>query len=313
MIPDKSIDMILCDLPYGTTACKWDTIIPFDKLWEQYNRIIRDGGIVVLFGSQPFTTQLINSNIENFKYELIWEKEQGINFPLAKKQPLKSHENICVFFQTPTDNTENRYQDLKEYMIGEKEKTGLKSKEINTLLKNYMSSHYFTRGTQFTIPKEEDYIKLQSTGYFKKEYPLIKEEYEKGFNTYNPQMEHNGKGWKSGSKSKIEVYGGLETLARKTSDNEYRYPKSVMRYNREYGLHPTQKPVALFEYLIKTYTNEGELVLDNCMGSGTTAVAAARLNRQFLGFERESEYVRIANQRLEAIQDELAERKLTEE
>ena len=219
LIDDKSIDMILCDLPYGTTACKWDSIIPFEPLWEQYERIIKDNGAIVLTASQPFTSQLVNSNIKNFRYEWIWEKEQGVNFPQAKKQPLKSHENICVFYK----------------------------KQPN----------------------------------------------------YKPQMIDVGKGWKSGSKSKIEVYGGFETIEGKKSTNTLRYPKTVQRFNREYGLHPTQKPVALFEYLIKTYTNENEIVLDNCIGSGTTAIASIHTNRNFIGFEQDEHYFNLANKRIE--------------
>jgi site-specific DNA-methyltransferase (adenine-specific) len=232
MIPDKSIDMILCDLPYGTTACKWDTIIPFEPLWEQYERIITDNGAIVLTASQPFTTKLINSNINLFRYELIWEKTLATNFMLVKKQPAKKHENICVFY---------------------------------------------------------------------KKQP-----------TYNPQMEAGKPYTDKPRKRTIGVHGDLETMKKPIENTGTRYPSSVQKFSNgnNKSVHPTQKPVDLFEYLIKTYTNEGEIVLDNCMGSGTTGVAATRLNRNFIGFERESEYVRIANQRLEAVQDEIAERRL---
>ncbi len=214
-IPDKSIDMILCDLPYGTTACKWDTIIPFEPLWEQYERVTKDNGAIVLTASQPFTTVLINSNIKRFRYSWTWEKEQGVNFLMAKKQPLKVHEDICVFSKKQT--------------------------------------------------------------------------------VYNPQMTE-GKPYISGKGDSGEVTGRVKKV--QTKNNGTRYPRSVIQFKRETGLHPTQKPVALFEYLIKTYTNEGDLVLDNCMGSGTTGVACKNLNRNFIGIELDPEYFKIAEKRI---------------
>jgi site-specific DNA-methyltransferase (adenine-specific) len=215
-IPDGSIDMILCDLPYGTTACKWDSIIPLEPLWEQYERVIKDNGAIVLTASQPFTTTLINSNIKHFRYSWIWEKEQGVNFLMAKKQPLKVHEDICVFSKRQT--------------------------------------------------------------------------------VYNPQMS-KGKPYISGKGDSGEVTGRVKKI--QTKNKGTRYPRSVIRFKRETGLHPTQKPVPLFEYLIKTYTNEGETVLDNCIGSGTTAIAALNTGRFFIGIEKEKEYVDIANKRIE--------------
>ena len=215
-IPDKSVDMILCDLPYGTTACKWDSVIPFEPLWEQYERVIKDHGAIVLTASQPFTTALANSNLRLFRYAWVWEKEQGVNFLMAKKQPLKVHEDILVFY---------------------------------------------------------------------KKQP-----------TYNPQMT-KGKPYISGKGDSGEVTSRVKKI--QTKNEGTRYPRSVIKFNREVGLHPTQKPVALFEYLIRTYTNEGEVVLDNCIGSGTTAVAAINTGRQFIGIEKEPKYVEIANKRIE--------------
>ena len=214
-IPDKSVDMILCDLPYGTTACKWDTIIPFEPLWEQYERVIKDDGAIVLTASQPFTNVLANSNLRLFKYEWIWEKEQGVNFMMAKKQPMKVHENILIFY---------------------------------------------------------------------KKQP-----------SYNPQMTE-GTPYISGKGDSGEVTGRVRKT--QTKNNGTRYPRSVQKIKREFGLHPTQKPVALFEYLIKTYTNEGETVLDNCMGSGTTAIACLNTNRNYIGFELDEYYYNVAMKRL---------------
>lgn len=215
-IPDKSVDMILCDLPYGTTSCPWDVVIPFDKLWEQYNRIIKDGGAIVLFGSEPFSSALRMSNIKNFKYDWVWNKKQTGNPFLAKKQPLKIHEIISVF---------------------------------NT-------------------------------------------------NIYCPIMRTGKMRSKGGSKeSNIKVFGGTD----KTQNNMY-YPTSILDFpncaNKSKRLHPTQKPVELCEYLIKTYTNDGDTVLDNCMGSGTTGIACKHLNRNFIGIELDEEYFRIAENRI---------------
>ena len=215
-IPDKSIDMILCDLPYGTTQCKWDTIIPFEPLWQQYNRIIKDNGAIVLTASQPFTTTLINSNIKHFRYSWTWEKEQGVNFLMAKKQPLKVHEDVCVFSKRQT--------------------------------------------------------------------------------VYNPQMSE-GKPYISSKGDSGEVTGRVKKI--QTKNKGTRYPRSIIQFKRETGLHPTQKPVALLEYLIKTYTLEGETVLDNCMGSGSTGVACINTGRNFIGIEKEEKYFEIAKSRIE--------------
>jgi len=220
-IPDKSIDMILCDLPYGTTACKWDTIIPFEPLWEQYKRIIKDNGAIVLTASQPFTSALVMSNIKMFKYEWIWEKEQGTNQNLCKISPLKKHENIVVFC---------------------KEKT--------------IYNPQFSAGNPYIVKR---YNKIEKD-------PII----------------------------------GLEQKKIDTINTGKRYPTTIIKANRELKnrFHPTQKPVALFEYLIKTYTNEGDLVLDNCIGSGTTAVACINTGRNFIGIEKDPKYVDIANKRI---------------
>lgn len=221
-IPDKSIDMILCDLPYGTTACKWDTIIPFEPLWEQYNRIIKDNGVIALFGVEPFSSQLRMSNLKKYKYDIVWKKQQATNPMFAKKGIMKIHENISVFY---------------------------------------------------------------------KKQP-----------TYNPQMSYGNKNYSSfkSDKSNIgEVYGNLKSIHRECNDGS-RYPVSIVQYNTERTkYHPTQKPVALLEYFIKTYTNEGETVLDNCMGSGSTGVACKHTNRSFIGIELDDNYFEIAKKRIE--------------
>jgi site-specific DNA-methyltransferase (adenine-specific) len=227
-IPDKSIDMILCDLPYGTTACSWDTIISFELLWKQYNRIIKNSGAIVLTASQPFTSALVMSNPKMFKYEWIWEKSVGSNFATLKYQPMKEHENILIFGKGKT-----KYNPQKQ----ERSKSG----------------------------KE--------------------------------RIKYGHSGGKTGETSGKIKFKGFDNC---TYDN-LRFPRSIQRFNnreKTRGLHPTQKPVALFEYLIKTYTDKGELVLDNCLGSGTTCVAAKRLKRNFIGIEISPEYCEIARQRL---------------
>lgn len=222
-IEDKSVDMILCDLPYGTTARnKWDIIIPFDKLWEQYERIIKDNGAIVLTSQQPFTSKLIMSNEKLFRYEWIWEKTTATGHLNAKKMPMKAHENIIVFYKKlPTYNPQK------------------------------------TKGHE----PVHNYTKYQDDG-----------------TNYG--------------KTQVGISGGGSTE---------RYPRSVQTFStdkQKEALHPTQKPVALFEYLIKTYTNEGEIVLDNCIGSGTTAIACMNTNRNWIGIEMEEEYVNLANDRI---------------
>ena len=237
-IPDKSIDMILCDLPYGTTTCKWDVIISFEPLWEQYNRIIKDNGAIVLFGKQPFTTDLIMSNRKLFKYELIWEKDKPTNFALANKQPMCYHENILVFYK----------------------KQPIYNKQL---------------------------IKREGSGSSRCEY---------GVNHKNRTIHGTNK--KYTSKKEKDNY-----------DKEFKNPKSILYYDtgrRQDLYHPTQKPVALLEYLIKTYTNESETVLDNCMGSGSTGVACKKLNRNFIGIELDENYYKIACERINNTQEKVS-------
>lgn len=223
-IPDKSIDCIIADLPYGTTQNKWDSVIPLDKLWEQYERIIKDNGMICLTSSEPFTNQLINSKPKQFKYyDLVWDKVSTTGFLNAKRQPLRRHEQILCFYKKQT--------------------------------------------------------------------------------TYNPIMEVRGKPRNKGSYNKKQgdgdmCYGKFENV--ESFNNEY-YPTSVIQVSnaiQKGKVHPTQKPVELMEYLIKTYTNEGEIILDNCMGSGSTGVAALKIGRKFLGIELEQDYFDIAQSRM---------------
>ena len=238
-IPDGSVDMILADLPYGTTACKWDTIIPFEPLWEQYERVIKDNGAIVLTASQPFTSALVMSNPELFRYEWIWEKSNPSNIALANKQPMKYHENVCVFY--------------KKQPIYNKQMIPRESSRIS---ESHKSNYVFTnRGSEQTSLGQ---ISVDSRKY----------------------------------------------------DAKWKNPSSVLKVNslrpnsKEKVNHPTQKPVALFEHLIKTYTNEGDTVLDNVMGSGTTGVACKNLSRNFIGIELDEEYFKIATERINEMSEE---------
>lgn len=228
-IPDKSIDMILCDLPYGTTQCKWDNIISFELLWEQYNRIIKDNGAIVLFGSEPFSSKLRMSNLKNYKYDWIWKKNTVDGFLNAKCRPLKTIENICVF-----------------------SKKQARAKGDNM--------KYYPQGLQPIFKKVKDNRKTNADGH----------------KYYRESLKDNN------------------YIQRHTN-----YPTETLIFNKDKEkLHPTQKPVALLEYLIKTYTNENEVVLDNCMGSGSTGIACINTNRNFIGIELDEKYFNIAKERI---------------
>jgi site-specific DNA-methyltransferase (adenine-specific) len=220
-IPDNYVDMVMCDLPYGTTQNKWDSIIDLTQLWKQYKRICKPTAAIVLTAAQPFTSVLVCSNLRDFKYEWVWRKQQGTGFLNAKKQPLRNHEQVLVFYRVPP--------------------------------------------------------------------------------TYNPQMTE-GTAYKR-SKARAEVastdYGKHVDIDREKGPE--RYPLTVVDFNTERGLHPTQKPVVLMEYLIKTYTNPGDTVLDNCMGSGTTGVACVNTSRSFIGIEQDAAYFKIASERIAAV------------
>lgn len=221
-IKDKTIDMILCDLPYGTTDCKWDNIIPFDKMWEQYNRIIKDNGVIVLFSAQPFTTKLINSNIKKYRYSWYWIKNRVTGFAFAKHQPMRKVEDINVFYK-----------------------------------------------------KKPLYV---PQGLKKLDKPKIKK--------------------RRSSNGNDSIYNE-STLLKEHTVEYTNYPNNVLFFDKETKtIHPTQKPVDLLEYLIKTYTKENYIVLDNCMGSGSTGVACANTNRRFIGIELDKNYFEKAKQRI---------------
>lgn len=222
-IQDKSIDMILCDLPYGTTACKWDNVIPFEPLWEQYTRIIKENGAIVLFGNEPFSSMLRLSNLKMYKYDWMWKKTKPSGHLNAKRQPMRAFENICVFYKKQCT--------------------------------------YNPQGLVFGV-----------------------------FDNNRPSRENKVKGEYTFG---LEKHFGLS--------NAKNYPKNILEFANpnQNLLHPAQKPVALLEYLIKTYTNECDTVLDNCMGSGSTGVACIHTNRNFIGMELDKKYFDIASKRIE--------------
>ena len=300
-IPDGSVDLVLVDPPYGVTACKWDTVIPLEPLWEQYERIVKSNGIIVIFGSEPFSSTVRMSNIKRYKYDWIWKKSNSTGFLSAKKQPLRVYENIMVFYSSDImSDTTLFFERSKDYLIGEKEKAEAAGYNMKEVLGNFMGSHYFTRKTQFAFPKREDYEKLQSTGFFQREYDEAKREYDEAKRmTYNPQFTQGKPYEVKAHKQKEHVYGYDETYHTNNEDGK-RYPLNVIEFKNEMnGYAPTQKPVPLLEYLIKTYTNEGETVLDNCMGSGSTGVACIKTGRKFIGIEKDEKYFDIAKMRIE--------------
>lgn len=226
-IPDNSVEMILCDLPYGTTGCRWDSIIPLNELWEQYIRVLTVNGTAVLFASQPFTTQLIASKVDCFKYEIIWLKNKSADFINANYRPMKNHENICVFSKG------NAAPKCKNQMV------------------------YNPQGVVYTDKKR---IRRKGMGIGRDRESQIGEYNSRGSN----------------------------------------YPKSVISFSLDNSkLHPTQKPVELLRYLIRTYTNSGQSVMDNAMGSGSTIIAAALENRNYIGIEKDEVYFETSSKRLE--------------
>jgi len=297
-IPDGSIDMVLTDPPYGTTACKWDTVIDLDKMWEQLERVVRPNGYIVMTASQPFTTSLINTNIENFSHQWVWDKKMSANPLLSKKMPMKTFEDVIVFCfnYNQYDKRRNYFESVLDFI--NKPKSHI-IKEINQGV-----DHCFRcNSTQFDMPTLENY-EILTKAYNLKQFDgfLEYQELPSYKRTYNPQMITRGEPVRKGFKGKLNdnsFMGGIE-LDTRAFNNEY-YPTSIieMSNRRKGNAHPTQKPVALMEYLIKTYTNENETVLDFTMGSGTTGVACKNLNRNFVGIELDETYFEIAKKRID--------------
>jgi len=287
-IESGSVDLILTDLPYGTikdmkypndnrkgydTTAKWDTTIDTNEIYKIANRILRKNGKMILFAQQPFTNELINKAIPNlpFNYSMIWEKDNFANALFVNKACVSYYEDILLF--SKTHDTEKSHP-LIDYFMSELRKTGMNQSDVNKLLGNKMGGHYFTNGVQFCIPTETNYNKLQETGYFQKPYSEIKEI----DNQFKSKFASTFNLWEGG----------------KYKDNVFEYKRDRDNY------HPTQKPILLLEDLIKTFSNEGDLVVDLTMGSGSTGVACKNTNRSFIGIEKDENYFKIAEQRINA-------------
>ncbi len=311
-IPDKSVDLVLCDLPYGTTDCKWDHVLPMDQLWKEYHRLLRPNGVAALFAAQPFTTALINSNRREFRYCWYWLKNQTTGFAFARFQPMRKIEEVAVFVcNTPGKDNAGRHKALRAYMMEELKASGHTRASIDKLLGNCMSSHYFTNGGQFSIPPRDQWETLRAgTGRFARPWEEIRAEYraELGPHGGDPQI-YNPQGLqpiqnpkpKRRQNVKDDVIYSRDLLIREHTPKYTGYPVNVLQFNTERGLHPTQKPVPLLEYLVKTYTHKDGTVLDNCMGSGSTGVACVNTGRHFIGIEKDPKYFQTARERIHGV------------
>lgn len=310
-IPDKSVDLILCDLPYGTTECKWDHVLPMDELWKEYRRVLKCNGVAALFAAQPFTTALINSNRPAFRYCWYWVKNMVTGFAFARYQPMRKLEEVLIFVcNVPGKDNTGKHKALRTYLQEELKASGQTRAGINKILGNSMASHYFTNGGQFSIPPREQWEKIQEeTGHFSRPWDDIREEYQKELGQtgggpaqiYNPQGLQPVTAPKPTRTTKRKPGGvyQFDTLMGEYTTKYTNWPTNVLHFDTERGLHPTQKPVPLLEYLIRTYTNAGGTVLDNCMGSGSTGVACLRTGRHFIGIEKDPQYFQTAKNRLE--------------
>jgi DNA modification methylase len=306
-IDDHSVDLVVCDLPYGVTDAVWDTPIDLERLWSQYHRVVKKDGTVILFSIPPFNADLITSNRVEFSHSLYWLKNAPTGHLNSKKQPLRNVEEIQIFrVNSSSRDNSGMFAALREYFFTELRRSGMTRREVDDLLNTYMSSHYFSNGQQFSIPTEESYKRLQSTGYWRKPYSEVKQEYdaERALKrpptscsfTYNPQgLERLDKPVVR-THNRSALYGGCDREHVKTHTG---YPRQLLQFDCEGGAHNTQKPVALLEYIIKTYSNENETVLDNTMGSGSTAVACKNVGRNFIGIELDHEYFLTARKRFE--------------
>jgi DNA modification methylase len=310
-IPSKSVDMILCDLPYGTTACEWDSIIDMGKLWAEYARVIKDNASIVLTAQGMFCAKLMTFKETWFNHDYVWIKNQHSNFALVGIQPLRVFENVLVFRPPRKGDIERAFnKELRAYFKQVNEFIGLTAEKIAKIL-GHMGYHhsYGVNGSQFALCTKETYDQLiqcfkidQMEGFLNFEtLQAMKERPSLLPYTFNfddrvkkkIHVSHDTKGYFAGN-----MFGVYKQTDGHTKTLYENYPRNTLYFDCERGQHPTQKPVALFEYLIKTYTNEGELVLDNCSGSGTTAIACMNANRRFICIERDETYYRKSLERM---------------
>ena len=300
-IESGSVDLILTDPPYGTVKdisaegfgmsgkTKWDEALNPKDIFNIANRILRKNGKLVLFSQEPYTSKLITEALPNlpFSYRMIWEKDHYANALLSKKAPVSYFEDILVFSKCNPKHDFEGAHPLRDYFNTEKEKSGLSNNDIFNLLGNQMGSHYFTSGAQFTFPTFENYNKLQASGFFMRDWNELK----KIDDNYRSEL----------IKKMTDEAPAVFNLWEGKS-----YKSNVLKYKKDYnGHHPTQKPLLLMEDLIKTYSNEGDLVVDLTAGSGSTAVAAITTKRNFIAIEKEESYYKIIKQRINSPQTRL--------
>lgn len=266
-IPDGSVDMVLCDPPYGVTGLSWDTQLPIRETFKEVRRILKKGARMLFFCVQPFTSSLIQGNLIDFSHMLYWKKDRPTRHRSLGRVPMRLIEEIAVF--TNSLNA-GEHENIRRYMMEQLQLAGIAHRNVDVVFNNGGAHHWFRDGSDFRIPTRENYEKLQSTGYFSRPYDKIRAEFD--------------------GARRVPVY------RRSQIRDVLEFPSCD---KKEQVGHPTQKPVALCEYLIKTYSNEGDVILDNCMGSGTTAVAAINTGRRYIGFENNADFYNAAVKRIE--------------
>ena len=317
-IENKSINLFLLDLPYAQTACKWDSLIDLDKMWKEIKRTMTSNAIIIFFCTTKFGVTLINSNPKWFRYDLVWEKSRKVGFLSANKMPLRKHEMIYIFCKDENENRDDieitRNKELREYAKKVFKYIGKNRDEIEKELGNKGIIHFYSKGIQFGIPIKKNYEKLtklynldKMEGYLN--YEELQKKWEnppaKEKSTYNLQK-IEGKPYKTKG-SEIENYyrqEGVKYKIKGTENKGTRHPTSILQFNNPVkSLHRTQKPTDLLEWLIKSYSNENDIVCDFTMGSGSTGVACLNTKRQFIGIEKDKDIFKIAETRLKERQE----------
>ena len=304
-IPDKSVDMILCDLPYGTTACSWDSIIDMGKLWQEYERVIKDNGAIVLTAQGMFCAKLMTFRETWFNHDYVWIKNQHSNFALVGIQPLRIFENVLVFRPPRKDDIEIQFnKELRAYFKQVNEFIGLNRSQIEKVI-GHMGYHhsYGVNGSQFALCTKETYDQLIQCFKIDQMEGFLNYETLQSMNPlYTFNFDDRVKSTKRAKNNDFnrQMYGDKTNQKYKEHiSKEYEnYPRNTLYFDCERGQHPTQKPVALFEYLIRTYSNENEVILDTCSGSGTTAIACLNSNRRFICMERDETYYKRSLERI---------------
>ena len=287
------VDAIICDLPYGMTKQNWDNVIPFDKMWQRITKILKPKGVVCLFGSEPFASKLRLSNLDWYKYDYIWEKNNAGNFQLANYHPLKIHEIICVFYN---DSPNMQFSNIIKFHLN---RLNLKQDDISKLVpsKSGGKTGWVTNklnGSQ--LPTKEQWAKICNLFQIEDDYDNILSNVKNPtYNLYLSDIELT-----LSNKNKGGTLGHMNSERKRDfyTQNKTDYPRSIIKFKKETGLHPTQKPVKLIDFLIKTYSNKNETILDFCMGSGTTIISAINNNRNYIGIEKDSEIFDIAFNRI---------------